>query len=107
MNPLNPDYPLIGVKELEGKFNGYGENVQFNSNKPSTAPLNTNRDHLNKPKVEKPINFDKENFKRDLGKFHSATPGFLQEVDFKAIQKGCRPKLPPRHKTIQVEDDQK
>lgn len=98
---------MIGEKELKGKFNSYGENTQANANKPSTAPVNKTKENFRRQKVEKPINFDKENFKRDLGNFHSAIPGFMQEVDFKAIQKGCKPNLPPRHTTLQVEDGQK
>ncbi len=85
VNPLNPQYPLPGAKELEGRSNPYGENVQAAANKPSTAPVNARRKNFSNQKVP---NLDKEKFKRDIGNFHSTNPGFMQEVDFKEIQKG-------------------
>lgn len=85
INPLNPDYQLLGAKELGDNFNMYNENVSLNA-KPTTAPVRT-RSELKKYKTQREPNLDKEAYKRDLANFYGAEPPFMQDIDFKQIVK--------------------
>lgn len=102
VNPLNPVYPILGAKELAGNFNPYAENTASNENRCSTAPVKTRKDNLKREKIEKQPNLDKEVFKRDIGKFYSTTPGFMQEVDFKKISGACKPPVAPKPIKVSV-----
>ena len=92
-NPLNPEYPLLGAKELDN-YDMYNENQPVNT-KPVTAPVKT-RSEMKRHKTERVPNFDKEAYKRDLANFYTTEPGFMQEIDFKKISKNCKPPQPNR-----------
>ena len=100
INPLNPDYQLLGAKELGDNFNMYNENVSLNA-KPTTAPVRT-RSELKKYKTQREPNLDKEAYKRDLTNFYGAEPPFMQDIDFKQIVKNWKPPKP--NKTNQSKD---
>ena len=85
VNPLMPVYPLLGATEV-GNHDVYAENISKNANKPLTAPVKSRAQRLIRNQNEKPPNFDKEVYKRDIAKFYSTNPGFMQEIDFKKIQ---------------------
>lgn len=106
VNPLNPIYPLLGAKELDGKFNEYAENVSKNANKPMTAPVKTRDSELKRLKVEKQPMLDKEAYKRDIASFYGTNPGFMQDVDFKQIKNACKPPKPePAQKLVKAGDE--
>lgn len=87
VNPLNPQYPLLGASEIEGNENNpYANNERNAPSKPSTAPVKTRGEEFKRLKVEKLPNLDKETYKRDLAKFYDTAPGFMQEIDFKQIK---------------------
>lgn len=87
VNPLNPDYQLLGASELGENFNAYNQSVQKPASKPATAPVKTRNENLKRLTIEKQPMLNKEGFKRDLASFYCTNPGFMQEVDFKQIQK--------------------
>lgn len=85
VNPLNPNYDLLGAKELNN-YNMYDENVPQNA-KPVSAPVKTRKENVERSQAGKQLNLDKEAYKRDLVNFYGTEPGFMQEIDFKKITK--------------------
>ena len=104
VNPLNPVYPLLGARELGENNNEYAQENFRLENKPSTAPVKTR--NRNKRKFEHNNNLDKEVFKRDIAKFYSTNPGFMQEVDFKEIKNACKPPVPPKPIEVHINKDE-
>ena len=95
-NPLNPEYQLLGAKELGENYNAYNENISGNAIKPTTAPVKTREEKSKWLKIERQLSLDKEKFRRDVASFFGTTPGFMQEIDFKNIQKAWKPPVPPK-----------
>lgn len=95
-NPLNPQYQLLGAKELGENFNEYAENNSAHANKPTTAPVNTREQKNMFAKIDRQLSLDKETFRKDVGSFFGTAPGFMQEIDVKEIQKACKPPVAPK-----------